>query len=97
MSFPQYTVGQIDSIYTLLPPMPMVYLFFGADGQLLYIGSTGNFGRRWSKHRSATRWLADVEFVVFDIHETLEDARQCEARAIARNNPPRNIRGKTAA
>jgi hypothetical protein len=72
-----------------------VYRAFNKDGVLLYIGSTGDLGRRLHQHELATRWWsADVTFTSTRF-DTLEAARRAELEAIAAECPRWNIRGRS--
>lgn len=79
------------------PPVPhAVYRMYDADGQLLYIGSTSDIGRRVQNHIGYGRpWILRVTRVELEWYPDIVTAREAEGRAIADENPPHNIDGTT--
>ncbi len=59
-----------------------VYRYYDVNGALLYVGSTGSFARRHTKHRIGSHWASKVKkFVVEvfpDIVEGVRDERNAE-------------------
>lgn len=77
------------------PPRPVVYRCWSTTGELLYIGSTGDFGTRAYQHRCRSPWWPQTKRVTFDEHPTLNGARAAEAEAIATEHRW-NVRGVTS-
>jgi hypothetical protein len=72
---------------------PIVYRYYGADGEPLYIGCTTNPLQRLTCHMQTSRWwpwVASMEVGYFDSHA---DALAAEAAAIAAEKPRYNRRG----
>lgn len=69
-----------------------VYRCFSADGQVLYIGTTGHLGRRLSAHAEKV-WFLEVCGMTFEWHPDELSALQAEARAIHIERPKYNIAG----
>ena len=74
---------------------PTVYRCYGADGGLLYIGSTVNRGWRMTHHASTTPWWPEVADVRYEDYPTIAMARAAERMAIITEHPSRNRRWAT--
>ena len=70
-----------------------LYRLFNAEGELLYIGITANFGQRWTQHAQAKSWWAEVERQTVEWHPYRAAAGAAETAAIAAEGPRYNIRG----
>lgn len=73
----------------------VLYRYFDHEGQLLYVGITGDLTTRTQSH-SRGRWWADVDHdrTQLDWHWSREQALRAESRAIRTENPTWNIRGR---
>lgn len=69
-----------------------LYRFFGADGQLLYVGITGKPGKRWETHMRSQPWWPDVTKQTVNWHPTREAALTAERLAIRDQRPLHNAR-----
>jgi hypothetical protein len=68
-----------------------LYRLFGADGELLYIGISDAFGRRWRDHAMSKPWWPDVRRQAIDWHPSREDAEAAEKAAIKAERPKYNV------
>jgi predicted GIY-YIG superfamily endonuclease len=68
-----------------------LYRAFSADGDLLYIGISRNFGRRWYQHASVKPWWPEAQRMTVDWYPDEESAYAAETEAIAREKPRYNI------
>lgn len=68
----------------------VVYYLYGADGSLLYIGSTNNLTRRCDHHRHNTPWWSEVTQVINTPCASLDAARAVEVAAIHDEAPRYN-------
>lgn len=68
-----------------------LYRMFGADGELLYLGISRNFGTRWQTHASRSVWWPDVRSQAIDWHESREAAAAAEIDAIRTERPKYNV------
>jgi DNA polymerase III subunit epsilon len=86
-----------------LPSAPGVYRFLGSSGQTLYVGKATDLRARVRSYfygdprRKIRDLLRETQDVSFETHETTLEAEVAEARAIARELPPYNRRGKAGA
>lgn len=69
----------------------VVYRFFDASGDLLYIGSSGNFARRLAQHRAARPWWHEVATHTLEQHPTRRAAEAAERAAIFTERPRYNV------
>lgn len=67
----------------------LVYLHFGDNGNLLYVGYTADFGPRHLAHR-ASAWWPDVSRIVTYEYDSAAVALFVEAQVIAEHKPPHN-------
>lgn len=75
--------------------MHAVYRMFSRKGALLYVGVTGNLGRRIDDHTDK-RWFPLVANITLEWFADREAAETAEARAIATEHPRVNIAGRSA-
>lgn len=68
----------------------VLYRFFSAGGELLYVGITNDPWRRFSQHRSQKDWWADVSTICQQSFTTLDELKCAEKRAIQSENPRYN-------
>lgn len=72
------------------PTPTTLYRLYGHEGALLYIGITGDPGRRFEEHRGDKSWWGDVAVIKFEHHSTRMEALSLEAAAILAEDPPYN-------
>ena len=77
-----------------LPDSPGVYLFHGADGELLYVGKARSIRKRVASHFSGgeTRLTSRVDRIEFLVTATEAEALLAEQSFIKRHRPRFNIR-----
>ena len=68
-----------------------LYRFRDADGRLLYVGQTSNFGRRLQQHRNTKPWIDAVTRIDVEWFEFSNEARAAEAHAIESEHPLYNV------
>ena len=68
-----------------------LYRYFDGEGQLLYVGVTGNNTKRQSQHRRNSFWFGEVASATFEYFDTREEALEAETTAIRREKPKYNI------
>ena len=73
-----------------LADMHAVYRMFDAVGRLLYIGRTGDAGRRFGSHNSK-RWFPLVATIALEWYATEAAAALAEQRAIIKEHPRYNL------
>lgn len=69
-----------------------LYRFFGAEGQLLYVGITSKPGKRWETHMRSQSWWPDVAKQTVNWHPTREAALTAELVSIRDERPLHNAR-----
>jgi predicted GIY-YIG superfamily endonuclease len=71
-----------------------LYRLHRSDGELLYVGITGDLRNRFRVHRCQTKWWGEVDEARTEVQwfSSRPRARSWEARAIRTEKPPRNIR-----
>ncbi len=70
----------------------VVYRAYDANGELLYIGSTGRWKARQRAHAKQP-WYGDVARWELEEHPTREAAYAAEAAAISAEHPAWNVQG----
>jgi hypothetical protein len=65
-----------------LPQCPVVYFAWGADDELLYVGSTIKAHQRIRAHMTQTRWWPEVKRLSFTECASEIECRRVEAEAI---------------
>ncbi len=96
------TVAPNDShsLYAEFPETPGVYLMYGAEGALLYIGKAANLKRRVSSYftrphdRRIERLVAQIRRIDYRETGTAIEALILEAALIKERQPPFNVREK---
>lgn len=73
-----------------------VYRHFSEDGELLYVGVTGNLPVRAYVHKLSSAWWNKVHCTTSVPYSTRAEAEAAEAAAILREQPTYNRKGKTA-
>jgi predicted GIY-YIG superfamily endonuclease len=68
-----------------------LYRLFGDSDDLLYIGISGVFGKRWHQHSKAKAWWTDVRRATLDWHLSWESALDAEESAIKAEHPRYNV------
>lgn len=76
---------------TAAPRQHVLYRFFGADDELLYIGITNNPSRRMDQHSQGKPWWTEVVTVRMEVHPSRSAVLDAERIAIARERPLHNI------
>lgn len=69
----------------------VLYRFYGATGQLLYVGITMNPPQRFRAHRGSKDWWGDVVGITLEHYDTREDLANAERRAIQVERPLHNV------
>lgn len=69
----------------------VLYRFYSATGQLLYVGITMNPSQRFKSHRDTKDWWGDVAGISIENYDTREDLENAERRAIQVEHPLHNI------
>lgn len=72
-----------------------LYRLFDQHGRLLYVGISGNPGRRFSQHAGDKHWWGDVADVKLVHYRTRAEAEDAELYAIRSEHPAYNIVGKS--
>ena len=75
---------------TIEPPTT-VYLLYGADDVLLYVGISGNIGSRFLQHAAQTPWWAEVERADYHHLPTRSMAERIEKALIWQCKPRYNL------
>lgn len=73
----------------------VLYRFFDAHGNLLYVGLTVNPGTRWTSHSKDKVWWVDLAMVTVQHFPDFASVRAAEIAAIRHENPRYNIAGRT--
>lgn len=68
----------------------LVYRFYSADGELLYVGLTANLEGRLGKHRRRS-WWPDVARITTEEFPDRTTAQIAERSAIHHENPLHNL------
>lgn len=68
-----------------------LYRYFDCDGQLLYVGITGNNLKRQSQHRRSAEWLDLAATATFQHYDDRASAEEAEKSAIRLECPVYNI------
>ncbi|HKJ55022.1 MAG TPA: DEDD exonuclease domain-containing protein [Nitriliruptoraceae bacterium] len=101
-----YTTSTTDRAFRKIhlvdaaPARPGVYRFLGADGEVLYVGTTGNLRTRLRRYFGGDRrrriadMVRDADRVTWDLTSSALEASIREVRAIAATKPRYNRRSK---
>jgi predicted GIY-YIG superfamily endonuclease len=65
----------------------VLYRLYDENGQLLYVGVTGDPKTRWKEHRTKMPWWPEVTRRRLELYDTGVEARAAEARAICDEGP----------
>jgi predicted GIY-YIG superfamily endonuclease len=68
----------------------VLYRFYSAAGELLYVGITNDPWRRFSQHRSQKDWWSDVSTICQQSFNTLDELKSAEKKAIQSESPRYN-------
>jgi predicted GIY-YIG superfamily endonuclease len=71
-----------------------LYRYFDSEGQLLYVGITGDNTKRQSQHRRSSFWFGEIAYATFEHFEERQKALEAEGKAIKDEKPLHNIAGK---
>lgn len=74
-----------------MEPAQTLYRFFNADGQLLYIGVTGNVRARWNAHSLTQPWWTEVATCTIEHRPSRAVALAAEKAAIVAEQPLHNV------
>jgi len=89
-----YVCGEwVRKHFTNKCKMPVVYIMYSYYGEILYIGRTTNFNRRWKEHIKNIP-LEYVAKVTVYVHYSLADACFNEIQGITKNKPRWNTTDK---
>lgn len=69
----------------------VLYRFYGARDVLLYVGVTGQPGRRWDEHVKNTPWWRKVRRQTAEWFDSREAAGEAERKAIETEQPAYNV------
>lgn len=69
----------------------VVYRFFDANDNLLYVGSTRHWATRLDTHRRSAEWYPEVARHEVTAYATMEEAREQERTLIATAAPWYNV------
>lgn len=69
----------------------VLYRFYSATGQLLYVGITANPPTRFKAHRHTKDWWSEVVGITLENYATREDLANAERRAIQVERPLHNV------
>ena len=69
----------------------VVYRFYDADREVLYIGITINPPARFTQHQVSKTWWDDVARITLEKHPSRESALLAEREAIITERPHHNI------
>lgn len=78
------------------PERTTLYRLYDANGQLLYVGVTGNPRKRFGDHRRNKDWWGDVSTRSLEWFDTEAQALEMEIRAITTEAPKYNLRSTDA-
>lgn len=70
--------------------MKTVYVFHGAGGKVLYVGSTTNFSGRLAAHKVGSSWFYSALEIKLEHFESNEDGYAREIELIKQLNPEYN-------
>lgn len=74
----------------------VLYRFWNADNELLYIGITVHLPTRLTQHRAEKDWWAEVTAITLEHYNTREDVLAAERAAIEAEWPIWNIKHNTS-
>jgi hypothetical protein len=68
-----------------------LYRFFNAEGALLYVGITKNFGQRWTNHAKSKPWWPEAQRHTAEWFDTRREAEAAEKQAVVAECPKYNL------
>lgn len=68
-----------------------LYRYFDSDGELLYVGVTGDNTKRQSQHRRNSFWFGEIASARFEHFDDRDEALDAETKAIQTEHPKYNI------
>ena len=71
----------------------VVYFFYGISDELLYVGRTNNFKKRWNQHLQSEKDMPQIHRVCLHLFDTKPETIFYEAQKIAGLQPKWNISG----
>ena len=75
-------------------PSTAVYRLRNVDGELLYVGCSGNLSRRLGQHKQLKAWWSEVVQLEITKYPGKAVAREVELQAIHEESPKYNVRGR---
>lgn len=75
---------------TFIPNRPVLYRFWNADHELLYIGVTQNIHVRLAQHLQTQPWAHEIAAITVQLFRLYEYAREAEGSAIHSERPKYN-------
>lgn len=69
----------------------ILYRYFDSEGELLYVGVTGDNTKRQSQHRRNSFWFGEIASATYEHFDNREDALAAETLAIRTEKPKHNI------
>lgn len=73
-----------------------LYRYFDSEGELLYVGITGDNTKRQSQHRRNSFWFGEIATASFEHFDERATALEAETLAIRHEKPKYNIAGAGA-
>lgn len=70
----------------------VLYRFFNAADELLYVGITNNPGRRFDQHGDTKPWWTEVANIRMEVHPDRAAVLEAERHAVATEHPKHNVR-----
>ena len=67
-----------------------LYRYFDSEGQLLYVGITGDNTKRQSQHRRNSFWFGLIGSATFEHYDSKDEALNAETIAIENESPKHN-------
>lgn len=69
----------------------VLYRFYSATGQLLYVGITMNPAQRFKSHRKSKDWWSEIVGITLEHYANREELADAERRAIQVERPLHNV------
>jgi excinuclease UvrABC nuclease subunit len=91
-----YAASMTDDVLALAPELVSnagrhaLYRFYSDKGELLYVGTSGDFGRRFPVHAQKI-WFLQVRGITLEWYASEDDALKAERRAIHVEHPRYNV------
>lgn len=71
--------------------MDVLYRAYGFDQQLLYIGISSNWVKRFDQHAENSQWFHETDYIRLQHFETREQVKKAERLAIQHERPKYNV------